>query len=331
MQYKKLGTSEVKVTPIAFGAWAIGGWMWGGAEEKDALRALRVSYDHGVTSIDTAPVYGFGKSEELIGKAMQGISRDKYQVLTKYGMNWQTDEGEFSFDTKSNEGKPLKVYRFSSPEKVKKECEDSLRRLKTDYIDLLQIHWPDNTTPISKTMSAVAELIKEGKVLTAGVCNYNVQQVDEALKAVQLVSNQVPYSMVNRGIEKEVVPHAIQNKMSILPYSPLQRGILSGKVTSDYQFNPGDTRADSRFYKPENRQRINDFLQKLKMIADDRNVTLSQLVINWTTRQPAMDCVLVGARNEKQVLENIKSLEFKLSGEELKKINVLIAGLRLAD
>jgi aryl-alcohol dehydrogenase-like predicted oxidoreductase len=331
MQYKKLGTSEVKVTPIAFGAWAIGGWMWGGAEEKEAIKALHASFDKGITTIDTAPVYGFGKSEELVGKAMQGISRDKYQILTKFGLNWQTEEGEFSFNTTNNEGQPIKIYRFSGRKKVKQECEDSLRRLKTDYVDLLQIHWPDSTTPISETMEAVAELIKEGKVRTAGVCNYNVQQVEEALKTVKIVSNQVPYSMVNRGIEKEVVPQALKNKLSILPYSPLQRGILSGKFIGDYKFNEGDTRADSKFYQPENRKRINAFLEKLKDIAGDHNVTLSQLVINWTTRQAAMDCVLVGARDEKQVNENVKALEFKLSDEDLKRINALIAELVLVD
>jgi len=331
MQYKKLGTSEVTVTPIAFGAWAIGGWMWGGAEEKDAIKALHASFDKGITTIDTAPVYGFGKSEELVGKAMTGISRDKYQILTKFGMNWLTEEGQYVFDTTNNEGQPVKMYRFSGAKKVKQECEDSLRRLKTDYIDLLQIHWPDPTTPISETMEAVAELLKEGKVRAAGVCNYNVQQVEEALKTVKIVSNQVPYSMVNRGIEKEVVPQALKNKLSILPYSPLQRGILSGKFIGDYKFNEGDTRADSKFYQPENRKRINEFLEKLKDIAGDHNVTLSQLVINWTTRQPAMDCVLVGARDEKQVSENVKALEFKLSDEDLKRINVLIADLVLGD
>ncbi len=331
MQYKKLGTSDVKVTPIAFGAWAIGGWMWGGAEEKDAIKALHASFDKGISSIDTAPVYGFGKSEELVGKAMHGISRDKYQILTKFGMNWQTEEGQFVFDTKNNEGQPVKMYRFSGRKKVKQECEDSLKRLKTDYIDLLQIHWPDPTTPISDTMEVVSELIKEGKVRAAGVCNYNVQQVEEALKTVKIVSNQVPYSMVNRGIENEVVPQALKNKMSILPYSPLQRGILSGKFIGDYKFNEGDTRADSKFYQPENRKRINEFLEKLKIIAGDHTVTLSQLVINWTTRQPAMDCVLVGARDEKQVTENVKALEFKLSDEEMNRINALIANLTLVD
>jgi aryl-alcohol dehydrogenase-like predicted oxidoreductase len=145
MEFKTLGKSDVKVTPIAFGAWAIGGWMWGGAEENAALRAIRASYDHGITTIDTAPVYGFGRSEELVGRGMQGISRDKYQILTKFGLNWETPQGEFYFDSTDNSGKAVKIYRYAAKEKVIKECEDSLRRLKTDYVDLLQIHqngWP---------------------------------------------------------------------------------------------------------------------------------------------------------------------------------------------
>lgn len=320
MQLKQLGNSSVRVTPIAFGAWAIGGWMWGGAEEKDAITAIRASFDAGITTIDTAPMYGFGKSEELVGRAMEGISRDRYQILTKYGLNWRTQEGEFYFDTTDNNGKPAKIFKFSSRASVLKECEDSLRRLKTDYIDLLQIHWPDATTPIAETMEAVATLIEQGKVRAAGVCNYNVQQVDEALKTVPLVSNQVPYSLINRGIEKDIVPQALKRGMSIIPYSPLQRGLLTGKIKPDHRFNEGDTRKTNKFYTPQNIERANNLLKEIKPIADSHGATLSQLIINWTTRQPAMDCVLVGARDEKQVLDNIKSLSFTLSDIELKKI-----------
>lgn len=315
-----LGKSTVKVSPIAFGAWAIGGWMWGGAEESEALRAIRASYDLGVTTIDTAPVYGFGKSEELVGRAMQGIPRDQYQILTKYGLNWQNEQGEYFFDSQFDDGTPVKIYKHASRNKVLQECEDSLRRLKTDYIDLLQIHWPDATTPISETMEAVAKLIEQGKVRAAGVCNYSTAQVAEALKTVSIVSNQVPYSMINRDIEKDVVPQAIEKKMSIIPYSPLQRGLLTGKIKPGHKFAGGDTRENNRFYTPENITRANTLLQKIKPVADAHGVTLSQLVINWTTRQPAMDCVLVGARDDKQVKENVKALDFKLSDEEVKKI-----------
>jgi len=330
MELRTLGQSSVKVTPIAFGAWAIGGWMWGGAEDKDAIKAIRASYDAGITTLDTAPVYGFGKSEELLGQAMQGIARDKYQILTKYGMNWETAQGDFAFDTHDNNGKPLKVSKYSSRDRVLKECEDSLRRLKTDYIDLLQIHWPDITTPIAETMEAVATLIKQGKVRAAGVCNYSVEQVNEALKTVPLASNQVPYSMINRNIEQTVVPQALQKGMSIIPYSPLQRGLLTGKIKRDHKFNAGDTRENNTFYKPENIDRANALLEKIRPIAEGHNASVSQLVINWTTRQPAMHCVLVGARDERQVQENVKSLSFTLSDAELKTINDAIATFKLA-
>lgn len=331
MELRQLGSSPVKVTPLAFGAWAIGGWLWGGAEDRDALRAIRAAYDLGMTTIDTAPVYGFGKSEELVGEAMKGIQRDKYQILTKFGMNWQTHQGDYFFDTFDREDKPVKMYKYAGKEKVRQECEDSLKRLRTDYIDLLQIHWPDNTTPIAETMEAVAQLIKEGKVRAAGVCNYTASQVEEALKTVNLASNQVPYSMVHRGIEKEEVPQALKRNLGILPYSPLQRGILTGKIKPDHKFNEGDSRPLSKYYKPENIRRINAMLEKLKPIADDHKASLSQLVINWTVHRPAMACVLVGARNEQQVKDNASSLEFKLSEDELKRITEEADALILED
>ena len=330
MELKQLGTSSVKVTPIAFGAWAIGGWMWGGAEDGAAIKAIHASLDAGITTIDTAAVYGFGKSEELVGQALQGISRDKYQILTKYGMNWSTTQGEYFFDSVDNSGKPVKVYKHSSKEAVTQGCEDSLRRLKTDYIDLFQIHWPDATTPISETMEAVAALIEQGKVRAAGVCNYNVAQVEEALRTVKLASNQVPYSMIYRDIESNIVPQALDKRLSIIPYSPLQRGLLTGKIKRDHKFNDGDTRESNRFYKAENIDRTNAFLQKIKPIADGYGVTLTQLVINWTTRQPAMDCVLVGARDENQVRENVKALSFKLTDQEIRSIRKLAEELSLS-
>lgn len=331
MEFKRLGDSDVKVTPIAFGAWAIGGWMWGGAEESEAIKAINASLDLGITTIDTAPIYGFGKSEELVGKALKGIPRDKYQILTKYGMNWRTAKGEYYFDTMDNNGKPLKVYKYSGREAVLKDCEDSLRRLQTDYLDLLQIHWPDATTPISETMEAIAKLLEQGKIRAAGVCNYNVSQVDEALKTVKIVSNQVPYSMIHRGIEKDILPQALAKGMSILPYSPLQRGLLTGKIKRDHKFNAGDTRENNKYYKPENIDRTNTFLQKIKPIADGYGVSLGQLVINWTTRQPAMDCVLVGARDEKQVRENVGSLSFNLTDDDIKTIRKHAEELTLMD
>ncbi|MEX0904929.1 MAG: aldo/keto reductase [Balneolaceae bacterium] len=320
MELRTLGNSDIRVTPIAFGAWAIGGWMWGGAEEKAAIKAVQTAFDLGITSVDTAPVYGMGRSETLVGKALNGIPRDQYQILTKYGMNWESDDGHFAFNSEDNDGNPTKIYRWAAAERVKKECEDSLRRLNTDYIDLYQIHWPDPTTPIAETMGAVAELIKEGKVRAAGVCNYSVSQVEEALETVSLASNQVPYSMLKRDIEQDVVPQAVEKGMHILPYSPLQRGLLTGKIKPGHTFTGYDTRKDSAFFEDENIRRANNLLGKIRPIAEKYDATLAQLVINWTAHQKGIGCVLVGARNEQQVKDNAQAMNFTLTKEELEQI-----------
>lgn len=315
---------------MAFGAWAIGGWMWGGAEVNAALKAVKAAYDAGITTIDTAPIYGFGRSEELVGKAMEGVSRDKYQILTKFGMNWQSSDGEFFFDSQDNDGKPVKIYKWASKEKVMQECEDSLRRLKTDYIDLYQIHWPDATTPISETFEAVQRLMEQGKIRAAGVCNYNVEQVNEALKTIQLASNQVPYSMINRRIEKNLVPQALEKGLGILPYSPLQRGLLTGKIKPGHDFNEGDSREGSLYYTEENIRRANALLEKIKPIAEKHHASFAQLVLNWTMQRPGVACVLAGARDEKQVQDNAKALSFTLSQEELDSITAAADSFSLA-
>lgn len=294
--------------------------MWGGTEERVAIRAIRKAYDLGITTIDTAPVYGFGRSERLIGEALAGIPRDRYQLLTKFGLNWESEEGVFRFNTQDNDGRLTGLYAWAPKERVKKECEDSLRRLQTDYIDLYQIHWPDPSTPIAETMEAVAELLEEGKIRAAGVCNYSVAQVEEALSVVPLASNQVPYSLINRRNEAEVIPHAIQKGMGILPYSPLQRGLLTGKITPGYEFSGYDTRKGNVYFKDENIRRTHRLLDAIRPIADAHGASLAQLVINWTVRQPGMGAVLVGARTEQQVIDNAGALDFRLSEAEVATI-----------
>lgn len=321
MKLRQLGNSDVHVTPIAFGAWAIGGWAWGGADEKAGIEAVRTAYGLGITTIDTAPIYGFGKSEKLVGRAMNGISRDRYQLLTKFGMNWESEGGEFYIETEDSNGNPVDIYKWAAKERVKQECENSLKRLNTDYIDLYQIHWPDKTTPVSETMEALVELKEEGKIRAAGVCNYSTDLVGEALETIDLATNQVPYSMINRENEKDVIPQAIEKGMHILPYSPLQRGLLTGKIKPGHTFSSNDTRKDSRFFTDENIRKANELLDNIKPIAEKHNASLAQLAINWTARQNRIGCVLAGARNKKQVHDNAGALDFQLTSEELKKIN----------
>jgi aryl-alcohol dehydrogenase-like predicted oxidoreductase len=328
METRKLGKSELEISVLAFGAWAIGGWMWGGADSNEAVKAIETAVDHGMTTIDTASVYGFGLSEELVGKAIKG-KRDKVQILTKFGMLWDGKFGEFFFESKDNSGKNVKIYRYASKEKVLKDCDDSLRRLKTDYIDLFQIHWADPTTPVSETMEALEILIKNGKIRAGGVCNYSADILKETLAIFRLASVQVPFSMVRQDIRRDITPLCIENNIGILAYSPLQRGLLTGKMTQGYKFNDGDSRPATPYYKDPNFTNILGFLDKIKPIADNRNVTLSQLVLNWTIRQPGITCALAGARNPAQVLDNLGAVDFNLSDEEIDKINILISDIQI--
>lgn len=321
MEYRKLGESDLKISVVTFGAWAAGGWMWGGTERKDAIEAIQAAHDLGVTSIDTAPVYGQGESEEIVGEAIKNISRDKVQILTKYGMRWDIAKGTLAFKSKDNNGNEIDIYKYATKDSIIKECEDSLRRLNTDYIDLYQIHWPDVTTPIEETMEAVGQLIQQGKVRYAGVCNYNAAQMKEAQQHINLVSNQVPYSMVLRNIEEDVVPFCIANDISILAYSPLQRGLLTGKMKPGHIFSKDDHRAGLYYFKNENIERTNKFLDKLRPLAKEKNAALSQLVIRWTVEQPGITIALVGARNAEQAIQNAKAINIKLSFAEIEFIN----------
>jgi aryl-alcohol dehydrogenase-like predicted oxidoreductase len=328
METRKLGQSDLEVSVLAFGAWAIGGWLWGGADADEAVKAIETAIDNGMTTIDTASVYGFGKSEELVGKAISG-KRDKVQVLTKFGMSWNDSKGEYFFDTQDENGKEIKIYKYSSKKQVIEDCESSLKRLKTDYIDLFQIHWPDTTTPVSETMEALDLLIQKGKIRAGGVCNYGMTLLQESLQSFQLASDQVPYSMVNRDIENDVVPYCIDNNIAILAYSPLQRGLLTGKITPGYYFNQGDNRPSTAFYQEPNLSNILNLLVDIKPIAETHGGSLAQVILNWTIRQPGITCALVGARNPSQVMENIGTLDFKLSKEEIGKINGLLDDLIL--
>jgi aryl-alcohol dehydrogenase-like predicted oxidoreductase len=321
MKYRKLGNTDLNLSAVTFGSFAIGGWLWGGTEQNTAEEAIKASYDLGVTSIDTAPVYGMGLSEKIVGHAIKDIPRDKVQILTKFGMRWDLAKGTLVFNSKDNDGKNVDIYKYAGKESIIKECEDSLKRLGTDYIDLYQLHWPDVTTPIEETMDAVNQLIKQGKVRYAGVCNYNEEQLAEAEKYINLASNQVPYSMVLRNIEEKVVPYCIGNEKGILAYSPLERGLLTGKMKPGYKFGQGDQRATRAFYKDKNLRRTNEFLDKIKPVADEKGLSLGQLVILWTLEQPGITNTLVGARNAEQAIQNAKAADTSLTTEEIGIIN----------
>jgi len=328
MENIKLKRADLTLSPIIFGAWAIGGWMWGGADKKAAIKALQESVEMGITSIDTAAVYGFGSSEEIIGEALRN-KRKEIQILTKFGLSWSGKKGHYFFSSQDSSGKNVDLYKYASKKRIINECEASLKRLKTDYIDLYQQHWPDPSTPVEETMEALNVLLAQGKIRAGGVSNYDPQLLDEACKYTNVVSDQVPYSMLKRDIEKDLVPYCKENMIDILAYSPLQRGILTGKFKPGHEFRKGDSRNTQPYYKKENIEKINSFLEKLKEIAITKNATLTQLVLKWTLCQPGISFVLAGTRDPMQLKENAGARFVEISEEDIQNVNNQLTELQL--
>jgi aryl-alcohol dehydrogenase-like predicted oxidoreductase len=328
MERRQLGSSDVKVTPVALGAWAIGGWLWGGTDDREAVAGIRRAMDLGMTTIDTAAIYGMGHSEQVVGEAIRG-RRDKVQVLTKFGLRWDLAKGTEYFDTTSPDGRPLKVYKYGGAESVVEECDRSLERLGVDTLDLYQHHWPDPSTPVEETMGACARLLEAGKIRAVGVSNYTPELMERARRIVPLASNQPPYSMLRRDIEADIVPYCREHGIGLLVYSPLQKGLLTGKVTMDRTFPADDLRSKDRYYRPENRRRVLEFLERIRPIAEAHRATLAQVVINWTIHRPGITAALVGVRNPRQAEENAKAASFQLTAEETTTINRLLDDLKL--
>ncbi|WP_219225967.1 aldo/keto reductase [Pedobacter antarcticus] len=325
MEYRKLGNTELELSAITYGAFAIGGTMWGGNEKKDSIEAIHASLDHGISTLDTAPFYGFGLSEELIGEALKGKQRDKVQILNKFGLVWDGSNqgrGEHFFDMEEN-GKPVSIYKYASKENIIKEVEESLKRLNTDYIDLLQQHWPDSTTPISETMEAMETLIQQGKIRAAAVSNYSLDQLKEAKHTFTPASNQVYYSMLNREIEKELVPYTVANQIGIIVYSPMERGLLSGKYFQQDTLKSNDHR--NGYFSQFDLEKVKTLLANINPIALEKNVSLAQLVLRWTTMQKGITVVLAGARNAEQAISNAAAMSFDLDTEELELIQAELA------
>jgi aryl-alcohol dehydrogenase-like predicted oxidoreductase len=319
---RQLGNSDVKVSPVIFGAWAIGGWMWGGNDDDDAIAAIRASLDAGVTTIDTAAIYGMGHSEELVAKAVAGRRRDQVVIATKCGMRWDGPENEGSdpWPQKDNAGKDVVIRKNARPASILYECEQSLKRLKTDVIDLYQIHWPDTSTPVEDSMSAMVKLKEQGKIRAIGVSNYDEEWLARAIKVAPVASNQPPYSIIQRTIEERILPFARKHNLATIVYSPMERGLLTGAVTMDRKFAPGDHRAGHKFFRPENRRKVLNSLEKIKPIAQKHNASLAQLIINWTIHEPGITAALVGARNPEQAQHNAAAMTFTLTADERSQI-----------
>jgi len=322
MEKRQLGGSGLEVTAVGLGCWVMGGWMWGGADDEESISAIRRAVELGVNFIDTAPVYGHGHSEELVGQALEGL-RDQVVLATKCGLVWPPREGRSHFV--GPDGVP--IYHNLEPDSIMQECEDSLRRLKTDVIDVYQCHWPDPGSELADAMEALVKLREQGKIRAIGVSNFSVDQMTAVMEHGRLDSHQPQYNMLDRSIEAEILPFCRENNVGIIAYSPLSRGLLTGKVTMDRQFAEGDHRAGIKWFQPANRKRVLEFLEKVRPIAEGHGATLAQLAANWVIRQDGVTTAICGARRPEQVEENVKAGEFKLSDSELAKIRTLRDGL----
>jgi len=326
METRRLGKSDLMVQPIIFGAWAIGGWYWGGTDDDEAIKAIHASIDAGVTTIDTAPMYGFGHSEEIVAKAIKG-KREKVVIATKAGMRWDNANGQFFFNATDAAGVTHPIYRVLKRDSIIEECERSLKRLQVDAIDLYQCHWPDSTTPLAETMEAMVRLKEQGKVRAIGVSNFTAAMMEECLRHGAVASDQPQYSLLVRDIERDVLPFCRRQEIGVIVYRPLEQGILTGKVTAERRFPPGDLRQNEPWFRPQNRRRVLDALDKVVPIAKDHGVTLAQMIINWTIHEPGVTSAIVGARRAKQAVENAGAANFRLSDGERATIRRTFEGL----
>jgi len=315
VQTRQLGKNGPFITSIGFGAWAIGGpWQygWGKVDDDESIKAIHTAIDNGINWIDTAAVYGFGHSEEVVGKALKGI-RHKVFIATKCGM--------------LNDGKGNAVVNLK-PESIRKEIEESLRRLQTDYIDLYQFHWPDPNTPVEDSWGTMVELQQEGKVRYIGVCNFDVPLLERCMKIARVQSLQPPYSLLRRDIEKEILPYCLQNDIGVIVYSPMQAGLLTGKFDIK-KIAEDDWRRKNRMFQEPFLSKALEFVDKLRPIAERSNKSVGNLAVAWVLKNKAVTAAIVGARNSQQVLENIQADNYVLTDDEMNEIAKLLEEMDL--
>jgi aryl-alcohol dehydrogenase-like predicted oxidoreductase len=331
MKYRPLGHSGINASTVAFGAWAIGGWQWGGTDDDEAISAIHAFLDVGGNLIDTAPIYGFGRSEEVVAKAIKG-RRDDVVIATKCAMRWDlTDEQKkraFHFFNTGPDAKDAKpntdVYIYNGRDGIREEIDRSLKRLGVDHIDLYQTHWQQDATPIEERMGALEELRQEGKIRAIGVCNASTDLLAQYAGHGTLDTDQEKYSMLDRDMESTNLPHIAQHNIAFLAYSPLAQGLLTGKITPDREYDEGDQRRRKDRFKPDNVRKVQSMLDPMRPIADKHAISLAQLTQAWTLAQPGCSHVLCGARNAKQATDNAGASDVELTQDELDIITAAV-------
>ena len=314
MRTRRLGNTDLELTVVGLGTWAIGGpWQygWGPQDENEAIAAILKAIDLGINWIDTAPIYGCGHSEELVGRALKQ-TKVKPIIATKCSLLWNDKREKIGC---------LKA------ESIRKECEESLKRLGVEVIDLYQMHWPDPEKDIEEGWGEMARLQKQGKVRYIGVCNYNTAQLDRIRKIAPVASLQPPYSMIRRGVEAELLPYCAKNNIGVVAYSPMQRGLLTGKFSKKRlgELAPDDHRLKSRDYQEPEFSATLALVDKLRPIAERNKRTLAQLAFAWVLRRPEVTAAIVGARKPSQIVETAPAGDWNLTKNDIAEIEKLLA------
>ena len=288
LEYIKIGDTNLISSRIALGTWAIGGWMWGGTDEKESIRTIHAALDQGINLIDTAPIYGFGRSEEIVGEALrQHGRRESIIIATKVGLDWTNG----------------KVERNSTRQRILREIEDSLHRLQTDHVDIYQVHWPDPVAPIEETAATLRELYEQGKIRAIGVSNYSPEQMARFKTVAPIHTIQPPYNLFEREIERDVLPYALSQGIAALTYGALCRGLLSGAMSADRRFGKDDLRktSDPKFQQPHFAEYL-DAANKLDAYAREHfGKRVIHLAVRWLLDQPGVGVALWGARHPEQL------------------------------
>lgn len=312
---RKLGNSDMDLTPIGFGAWAIGGgdWQfsWGQQDDGDSIAAIHRALDLGINWIDTAAIYGLGHSEEVVARALKGVSSKPY-IFTKCSLRWREDKS---------------IYNSINAASVAEELEASLRRLQVETIDLYQVHWPNPEEEIEEGWAALERLRQQGKIRWIGVSNFNVEQMERARKIAPITSLQPPYSMLRRAIEEKILPYAQEHGIGVINYSPMLSGLLTGKMTAErVAAMPADDwrRKAVEFNEPRLSRNLR-LVGLLREIGSHHNVTPGVVAVAWTLHHPAITAAIVGGRNARQVEETAAALTFRLSEDEYRQINAFLS------
>ncbi|MCM3611914.1 aldo/keto reductase [Planococcus sp. MERTA32b] len=307
MKYSLLPKTDLKISAIGLGTNAVGGHnLYENLNEEEGKNLVRAALDNGITFVDTADVYGQGRSEELVGEVLKEYPRDQYVIATKGGSDWRNGK------------------RDNSPEYLRKAVCDSLERLQLDSIDLYYIHWPDNETPVKEAVAELSRLKSEGKIKAIGVSNFSLEQLKEANSEGDISAIQLQYHMLDRSIERDILPYCVENGITVVPYGPLAFGILGGKYDEDFLLEEGDWRKSVPLFQEGEFEKNLAIVDKLKGIAERLNTDVSKLALAWLLAQPGIDSVIPGGKKAGQVLDNLRAVELELDKALLREIDDIL-------